>query len=166
MPIFKCPGKNNHTKEAVSNAILSIEGEQISNRAAKNGNIEISVTLVGEHILNISAPDFLTKHIPVNLENQHLDLGIILLERDVTFEKTDNLITLTDADLSDDNNFSVTSGLLQATKDVFLNRAAFDFGQAFFRVKGYDSQNGKVLINGMPMNKLFDGRPQWNHWGY
>ena len=59
----------------------------------------------------------------------------------------------------------MTLGLLQATRDVFLNRAAFDFGQAFFRVRGYDSRNGKVLINGMPMNKFFDGRPQWNNWG-
>lgn len=156
---------DNQTKEAISDAILFVEGERISNRASKNGNIEISVTLVGEYILNISAPDFLAKRIPVNLENQHLDLGIILLERDITFEKADNLITLTDADLSDDDSFSVTSGLLQATKDVFLNRAAFDFGQAFFRVRGYDSQNGRVLINGMVMNKLFDGRPQWNNWG-
>jgi hypothetical protein len=156
---------DNQTKEAISNAILSVEGEQISNRAARNGNIQISVTLAGEHILNFSAPDYLTKRIPVNFENQHLDLGIILLERDISFEKANNLITLTDADLSEDDSFSVTSGLLQATKDVFLNRAAFDFGQAFFRVRGYDSQNGRVLINGMVMNKLFDGRPQWNNWG-
>src|SRR5690606_35379427 len=26
-------------------------------------------------------------------------------------------------------------------------------------------ENGTVLVNGIPMNKLLDGRPQWNNWG-
>src|SRR5690606_36126617 len=68
-------------------------------------------------------------------------------------------------DISEEETVSLASGILQATRDVFLNRAAFDFGQAFFRVRGYDSENGAVLINGIPMNKLVDGRPQWNDWG-
>ena len=103
---------------------------------------------------------------PILLEGKTLDLGVIFLKDDITIEQTDNLITLTESDLSDDDEtVSLSAGLLQATRDVFLNRAAFDFGQAFFRVRGYDSNNGQVLINGIRMNKFFDGRPQWNNWG-
>ena len=46
-------------------------------------------------------------------------------------------------------------GLLQATRDVFLTKAAFDFGQAFFRVRGYDSREGQILINGLVMKQVF-----------
>jgi len=34
-----------------------------------------------------------------------------------------------------------------------------------FRVRGFDSENGTVLLNGIPMNKLYGGRPQWSNWG-
>jgi len=153
------------TKVPIPNVSVSFNEERMSGNISPNGSIELTIGIKGEFILIVSAPDFLKKQIPILLEGQDLDLGTVLLEKDITFEKTDNLITLTESDLSDDGSSSMTLGLLQATKDVFLNRAAFDFGQAFFRVRGYDSQYGKVLVNGVEMNKLFDGRPQWNNWG-
>ena len=154
-----------HTNKPIENAIVTAEGQQFQTHSTSDGLFEFQLNQVGEVILNISAIDFLTQRIPIFLENQRIDLGNVLLERDIAFDKTDNLITLTDSDFSDEESTLVSSALLQATRDVFLRRAAFDFGQAFFRVRGYDSQNGKVLINGMPMNKFFDGRPQWNNWG-
>src|SRR5690606_22756085 len=57
------------------------------------------------------------------------------------------------------------AGLLQASRDVFLNAAAFDFSQTFFRPRGLESERGKVYVNGVEMNKLFNGRPQWSNWG-
>ena len=153
------------SNQPITNAIVKVEGAQFQSHSTSDGLFELHLDQVGEVILNISAVDYLTKRIPIVAENQRIDLGRVLLLRDITFDKTDNLITLTDTDFSDEERAAVASGLLQATRDVFLRKAAFDFGQAFFRVRGYDSQNGKVLINGMPMNKFFDGRPQWNNWG-
>lgn len=156
---------NRQSQEPVANVSVTMEGNPFSSQTKDDGTFEFTVSLIGEYILNISLTDYITKRIPIHLENEPLDLGIMYMERDITMEKTDNLITLTDSELLDDEISSNSSGLLQATRDVFLSRAAFDFGQAFFRVRGYDSQNGKVLINGIPMNKFFDGRPQWNNWG-
>lgn len=156
---------NDRSKEPLGNVLVSIEGTQISYLTGLDGAFSMSGLLTGDYIIALSLNDFVTKRIPVSFENTSLDLGSIYLERDITIEQTDNLITLTDSELLDDEVSSVSSGLLQATRDVFLSRAAFDFGQAFFRVRGYDSQNGRVLINGIPMNKFFDGRPQWNNWG-
>lgn len=156
---------DSRSKEPLTNCTISIEGTQVSTKFGPEFEFRPPVSLLGAYILKVSSPNFITKRIPITLENQVLDLGIIYLEKDIVFEKVDNLITLTDSDFSDEESTSMASGLLQATRDIFLNRAAFDFGQAFFRVRGYDSQNGKVLINGMPMNKFFDGRPQWNNWG-
>ncbi|MFK5972800.1 MAG: TonB-dependent receptor [Flavobacteriaceae bacterium] len=156
---------NSLSQEPMANILVTIEGNPFSMRTNLDGAFEFTVSLIGGHILNISLTDYITRRIPVDFENKPLNIGILYLERDFTIEKTDNLITLTDSELLDDEVGSNTSGLLQATRDVFLKRAAFDFGQAFFRVRGYDSQNGKVLINGIPMNKFFDGRPHWNNWG-
>ncbi|WP_103439450.1 MULTISPECIES: TonB-dependent receptor plug domain-containing protein [Arenibacter] len=153
------------TQENIVFSEIEISGFTAVKPNPIDGRFNISSIRSGDYILTIYAQDYLSKIMPVSIGNQDLDLGIIYLERDIAQEKTDNLITLTDSDLVEDESISMTSGMLQATKDIFLNRAAFDFGQAFFRVRGYGSENGRVLLNGIPMNKLVDGRPQWNNWG-
>ncbi len=65
----------------------------------------------------------------------------------------------------DDGTSFAISGVLQATRDVFLNAAAFDFSATFFKPRGLDNAHSKVLINGIEMNKQFNGRPQWANWG-
>ena len=49
--------------------------------------------------------------------------------------------------------------------DIFLRTAAFEFSASFFKVKGFDSSNGKLLMNGIEMNKIYNGRAQWSNWG-
>ena len=94
-----------------------------------------------------------------------LEMGVIYLEPDIPDEMTENLIALEDTDLFEEEDYDTGSGFLQASRDVFLSRAAFDFSPAFFRVRGYDSRNASVYLNGIPMNRVYDGRPQWNNWG-
>ena len=158
---FSIKGKvlDNLSKGPLKNAVIVIEGTNISDNSSDLGDYELSLQLNGDFIVNISITDYDSKRIPVSLEDQNLDLGSVYLERNLSVEQTDNLITLTDSELFDDEVSSNSSGLLQATRDVFLNRAAFDFGQAFFRVRGYDSQNGSVSINGIPMNKIVRWSP-------
>lgn len=156
---------NDRFKTPIIGAPVHIEGTTIKSKTDRLGRFHLEISLKEDVILNISQVDFVTQRIPISPIDKYLDLGTIYLESDITTEQTDNLITLTDSELLDDGISSVSIGFLQATRDVFLNRAAFDFGQAFFRVRGYDSRNGQVLINGIPMNKFFDGRPQWNNWG-
>lgn len=153
------------SKMGIRDGIVSIEGSTGVAEMTLDGKFKIELLRPGDHILNIACPDYLTKRIPIQSGNDTVDLGSVYLERDITLERADNLISLTDAELLNDEFSSNSAGLLQATRDIFLNRAAFDFGQAFFRVRGYDSQYGKVLLNGIPMNKFHDGRPQWNNWG-
>ncbi|MEC7263341.1 MAG: carboxypeptidase-like regulatory domain-containing protein, partial [Bacteroidota bacterium] len=150
----------------IPNISLAFEGTSKTFTTDSEGNFEMETLVSGEQILVFTAQDFLPKKFSVFLDGNPIDLGTVYLDRDIILEKTDNLITLTDVELSDeDTSISGVSGLLQSTRDIYLNRAAFDFGQAFFKVRGYDSQNGVMLINGIPMNKFIDGRPQWNNWG-
>jgi hypothetical protein len=48
---------------------------------------------------------------------------------------------------------------------MLLQAAAFNWGQARFRVRGLDSEHATMMINGVVMNKIYDGRPQWGEWG-
>ena len=153
------------TKQPILNAQIRFD-ENKATTSIEDGSFQLTVEEVGRGSLLIDKFGFTPKKIPLQFEGLPIALGTIYLIPDLELEKTDNLITLTDADFSDDvESLSSSVGLLQATRDIFLTRAAFDFGQAFFRVRGYDSREGNVLLNGMIMNKIFDGRPQWNNWG-
>jgi hypothetical protein len=121
----------------------------------------------GEHLLIISHSNYVPQTFSLKvIDGRPLDLGIITLEEDVTTEQQLGLITLTDNDLSDGNSGSeTTAGLLQASRDVLQQAAAFNWGQARFKIRGLDSEYGTTMINGITMNRLYDGRPQWANWG-
>ncbi|WP_289037408.1 TonB-dependent receptor [uncultured Zobellia sp.] len=153
------------SKIPVENAKINLEDTNAYTVSNDEGVFVLSIPNSGDYILEIEATDYILKRVPISVENGNLDLGTLYLEENIQIEQADNLISLSDAELLDDEVSSNSSGLLRATRDLFLNRAAFDFGQAFFRVRGYDSQNGTVLLNGISMNKFYDGRPQWNNWG-
>ena len=123
----------------------------------------------GEQILVVSKLNYITQCIPITIQNGAIIyLDPIIMDIDLTeLESQIGLINLSDSELDGDLGVSATnvSGLLQASKDTFLNAAAFDFSTTFFRPRGLDNANGKVLINGIEMNKQFNGRPQWGVWG-
>jgi len=144
---------------------VQLEGSKVETRTNEKGEFTLRTGLKGTQQLILSSTNMRTKYYPVLLETENIHIGRIYMEQNLAIEKTDNLVALTEADLFDSNSLETASGLLQATRDVFLARAAFDFSQAYFKVRGYDSNQGQVLINGIPMNRIWDGRPQWNNWG-
>jgi hypothetical protein len=84
---------------------------------------------------------------------------MIMLEEDEILDQQRSLIRF-ENELTDDNSGSEsTSGLLQSSRDAF-QQAAVNWGQARFRIRGLDSENAMTMINGVSMNKSYDGRPQ------
>lgn len=57
------------------------------------------------------------------------------------------------------------SGLLSSSRDIFVNTAGFTFGPARFRIRGFNTENTSVLIDGVPVNDEETGRPFWSTWG-
>ncbi|MCL6274048.1 TonB-dependent receptor [Muricauda sp. 2012CJ35-5] len=156
----------NAANNAIPNAFVQISGTSHKYFVNELGQFTFSTSLTGKQLLQIEAIDYQPKTFELILDGTPKDLGQLILYQDMALENSENLILLSDNELSDDEDLiSGSMGLLQSTRDVFLTRAAFDFGQAFFKVRGYDSRNGIVMINGLPMNKALDGRPQWNNWG-
>jgi len=57
------------------------------------------------------------------------------------------------------------SGLLQSSSDIFVSTAGYTFGPARFRIRGYDSENTAVMINGVQVNDMESGWAYWSSWG-
>lgn len=155
------------TQNPLENVVVSIQNSSITKLTSKRGKFELSSPIEGEQLLLIHSQDCKDLLLKIHSNfGQIIYLGVLQLEDIYSDEVPAALITLLESDLSDDNSSSeMTSGLLQSSKDAFMQASAFNWGQARFRVRGLDSENGTMMLNGMAMNKIYDGRPQWNNWG-
>jgi hypothetical protein len=131
------------------------------------GEFQISGISIGNQILVISVEGYNTQNFAIEVvANQTLDVGLLFLDEDITSEQQLSLVTITENDLGDDNSGSEsTAGLLQSSRDAYQQAAAFNWGLARFRMRGLDNEYGVTMINGISMNKIYDGRPQWSNWG-
>ncbi|MCF4100516.1 TonB-dependent receptor [Gillisia sp. M10.2A] len=153
--------------EAVS---ITIESTSYITQTDVDGKFSISLEELpsGEYVFLFSKPGATNLRLPVTLiKGEQKDLDIILLQPDFVREQLQaSIISLSDSELNEESiGVESVSGLLQAARDVFLNAASFDFSASFFKPRGLDSNYGALLINGIEMNKLFNGRPQWADWG-
>lgn len=155
------------TQKPLANATATILNTNLSASTDAMGHFSIAHAVDGQQRIQFVYTGYTVKTMSIEIEkNQSLDLGTIGLEEDITSEIQTSLITLTESDLGDDNSGSEsTAGLLQASRDAFQQAAAFNWGQARFRVRGLDNEYGNVFINGVSMNKIIDGRPQFSNWG-
>jgi hypothetical protein len=157
---------DNNSKNPLSNVLIRVKNTIVTTSTTINGVFTITNLANGNYILEFTFNGFESQNFPITLLENTVDLGTISLFEDITEEQDLSIITITDDQLNTDASAADNiSGLLQASKDVFLRTAAFEFSSSFFRIKGLDSGNGKVLINGIEMNKIYDGRAQWSNWG-
>ncbi|APY08304.1 TonB-dependent receptor [Winogradskyella sp. J14-2] len=157
------------TGEPIPDVTITIEETGQSLKTDAKGEFSFTQNVpLGEQVLKIEKVEYVTKRYPIIVnEGQTVDISGMTLDFDTSDKKDLFVISISDDNLNgeDDGLTDNVSGLLQASRDVFLSAAAFDFSAAFFRPRGLDNANGKVLINGVEMNKQFNGRPQWGNWG-
>lgn len=155
------------TQKPLQNVAAIIQNTNLKTLTDLNGVFTFTESPTGNQFLQIKTFGYKDVQIAVDVvEGKMLDLGVIVMEEDVTAEQQLSLITITENDLGDDNSGSEsTAGLLQASRDAFQQAAAFNWGQSRFRVRGLDNEYGTTMINGVVVNKIYDGRTQWGNWG-
>ena len=155
------------SQKPLQNVVATIQSTNQSALTDFDGNFVFQSLPAGEQVLVVKSTGYNQQTFVLEPNNgEPLDLGVVVLEEDVTSEQQLSLVTITENDLGDDNSGSEsTSGLLQATSDTYQQAAAFNWGQSRFRIRGLDNEYGVTMINGISMNKLYDGRPQWSNWG-
>ena len=148
---------------------ITIEETSLFVKTDSNGKFQFPYTVpLGEQILKVEKQNYTTKRYPIIIyKGKTVDISGITLTYNLNDTKEAFIISISDEHLnSDDDGLTDNiSGLLQASRDVFLNAAAFDFSATFFKPRGLDNSHGSVLINGIKMNKQLTGRPQWANWG-
>lgn len=155
------------TQQPLASVVVTIQNTNLMQLTTAEGKFKFDTVVSGEQYILFHSQGYKDALFPIEITaGAIIDLDLILLEEDQTSEQQTGLVALSESDLSDDNSGSEsTSGLLQSSKDAFQQAAAFNWGQARFRIRGLDSEHSTMMINGISMNKLYDGRPQWGDWG-
>ena len=136
------------TQKPLQNAIASIQNSNLTQLTNAEGKFIFETVAVGNQLVQIKITGYKDQLLAVEVvAGKILDLGTVVLESDITVERQLSLITITDSDLGDDNSGSEsTSSLLQASRDVFQQSAAFNWGQARFKLRGLDNEYGVTMI--------------------
>jgi len=98
------------------------------------------------------------------VDDEGINLGDITIYK---VEDADNkdVSYLSETEISESEESMEVVSLLTASQDEFNRTAAFDFGVARFKIRGYHPNFSEIYLNGMPMNDLDDGYAAWSVWG-
>jgi hypothetical protein len=157
------------TQNSLENVKIAVLKTNFGTNSSAEGTFELLNFPKGEILVEFSLSGYESKIIPIEntLNNPLIDLLLIRLTKKIQVEIDESFISLNEQDLynNEGEESNSISGLLVATKDVFLRTVAYEFSPTFFRQRNLGSENSSILLNGMAMNKIYNGRPQWSNWG-
>ncbi len=118
-----------------------------------------------EYEITVLAEGFKAYRENINVQSD-MSVNVILLPAfNIEGESDVSEVELSDDDFTTSMGGQNVSPLLSSSADAFTQAASFTFTSAGFRVRGYDSDNGEVLMNGIPVSNPENGRPVWSEWG-
>jgi len=153
---------------ALPSAVVTVQNTTLLQLSNSEGKFFFPNVPVGKHYVSIKAEGYASQLMEIEVKaKEGYNMGEIILQFDVTDEVATNLITLSENDLADDDagGGDNTAGLLQASRDAYQQAASFSWNLGWFRIRGLDNELSHTMVNGITMNKINTGRPQWANWG-
>lgn len=166
-----------NTKEALPGAPVSIKGTGSGTTTDLDGNFTLKVKNTNV-TLEISYVGYNTKDLTINLSRDK-NIGTILMSSNST---TMSEIVVTSSSVAIDRKTPVAVSsigstyieekgssqefpeLLKSTPGVYATKTGGGYGDGRINLRGFNSENVAVLINGIPVNDMENGRVYWSNW--
>ena len=160
--------KKANSEDPLTGIEVGVQGTDLKTETGPLGYFQLSDIPIGEQVIYFSENDIILKTTTILLGEKEYDMGSLSTTK--SREESEDIIpTITlnenEIDQAEDLSDSNISGLLTASRDIFVNTAAFNWGVARFRIRGYDSENTMTYLNGVPVNDMESGRVYWSIWG-
>jgi hypothetical protein len=156
------------TLKVLPSAVVTVQNTTLLQLTTSEGAFFFPNVPVGKNYVSIKAEGYESQLLEIEVKaKEGYNMGEIILKFDLADDVATNLITLSENDLADDDagGGDNTAGLLQASRDAYQQAAAFSWNLGWFRIRGLDNELSHTLVNGITMNKINTGRPQWANWG-
>ena len=140
---------------------INVNIGEIKSITDETGNFNLLNVPLGNAVIVFVNTDYESFSSNINVLDGENNLGAISLKLKST-NVTDlggiSEVNLSTLDFDDDNKGQNVSGLLHSSNDVFTSTASFTFSAAYFKVRGYDSENSLTYMNNILVNDAENGR--------
>lgn len=159
-------------------ATVIVEGTTIGVATSLDGTFQLDVP-AGKKTLKISFVGYVDKNIDIELaEGETKDLGTLLVDPNAVGLKEIMVV----ASFAQDRKTPVALSkieplqieeklstqefpeLLKSTPSVYATKTGGGFGDGRINLRGFESNNIGVLINGVPVNDMENGKVYWSNW--
>ena len=168
---------DSQTKEPLVGATVMLEGTSEGVAADLDGSFTLKTGQTGKQTLTFRCVGYkeLKKEVTLGKE---LNLGTIALETesiglgDVTVtasvavsRKTPVAVAVIDP-VAIENKLSTQEfpEILKSTPSIYATKQGGGFGDSRVNVRGFESENVAVMVNGVPMNEMESGKIYWSNW--
>ncbi len=152
------------TRQGIPSVIISLGERQVLTN--EDGTFTLLNLRTGKAELVFSTPGYQVKSLEINIGTDTRIPEIELLPSASIIDSQQipefNIELL---DMDNDARTENISGLLHSSGDIFNSFASFSFGQAWFRVRGYDNELTPTYIGNSLINDAETGRTLWAIWG-
>ncbi|EIJ38018.1 outer membrane receptor for ferrienterochelin and colicins [Galbibacter orientalis DSM 19592] len=162
------PGANVMVKGSTSGTSTDFDGNFTLNVSENSGTVTVSY--IG----------FVAKQVPFTLSNGSANIGTITLQPDA--EELEGVVVTGVIDVAKDRETPVAVStiraseiqeklgsqefpeILRSTPSIYVTKQGGGYGDSRINIRGFDTNNSAVMINGVPVNDMENGSVYWSNW--
>lgn len=166
------------TNEPLVGATILIKGTSLGTTSSLEGDFTLKTDETGDKKIVINSLGYSAKEVDVQLKGDIVDLGNITLEngaiglnevRVIASMAIDRKTPVAVSSISQsyieeklgNNEFPE---ILAQTPGIYTTKQGGAFGDSRLTVRGFDTRNTAVMINGIPVNDMENGTVYWSNW--
>lgn len=165
------------TEEPLIGATIRVEGTSTGTATDLDGGFTFEAP-TGEQTLIVSYVGYIKQEIPVDIQSGSNDLGTIALQSNAIGlqeikivsnyardrETPVSISTIEPQEIEAKISSKEFPELLNSTPSVYATKGSGGYGDGRINMRGFDSDNIGVLINGVPVNDMENGAVYWSNW--
>jgi len=167
------------SNEPLIGATVLLKGTCVGSVSGLDGSFLFQAREAGEYQLSISYIGYVKKVIDLTIEaDKAVNLGKISLQPDAIGleeikvvasyakdrETPVSISTIKTIDIQEKLGTKEYPEILNSTPSVYATKQGGGFGDGRVNLRGFDSNNFGVLINGVPVNGMENGKVYWSNW--
>jgi len=165
-------------EDALIGATVYLKGTNFGAATDINGAFEMKDVDAGDYTLVLSYTGYTEMTKDITVTDGDNDLGTLMLTGNSIGIEEVNVIASIAIDRKTPVAVTTIKGseieakignqefpeILKSTPSVYVTKTGGGFGDARINVRGFDQTNIAVMINGIPVNDMENGRVYWSNW--
>lgn len=151
--------------EPIVGAMVFLDGTDYAVYTNASGRFRLLNVSNGEYEVKVAYDEYQNKIASIVVDNADIDLGTIYVEPSEVVAGGNDIAVLNLNLVDDADGDSQISSVLTASRDPFQQAAAYNLSAGRYRIRGYQSKETEINLNGFPVNDTEDGGYYWGTWG-